>query len=89
MEQKLSLSSSTIIECTLFALIHQIHHGIIKTTSGLTFLPFSGALWFILMFLVSWMFASLRARSGSIFVAILAHIIFNLTMNTTIFLFLW
>lgn len=89
LEQKLSVNTSTVIECTLFALVHQVHHGIIKTASGLTFLPVSGVLWFVLMFLVSWMFALIRSKSGSIFVAIFAHIIFNITMNTTIFLFLW
>ncbi len=89
LEQKLSINISTIIECTLFALIHQVHHGFIKTASGLTFLPLSGAIWFILMFLVSWMFASLRTRSGSILVAIISHMVFNVTMNTTIFLLLW
>ena len=89
LEQKFSINISTVIECALFALVHQVHHGIIKTASGLTFLPVSGVIWFVLMFLVAWMFASLRSKSGSIFVAILAHIIFNVTMNTTIFLFLW
>ncbi|PUA26520.1 MAG: hypothetical protein B0W54_22480 [Cellvibrio sp. 79] len=89
LEQKFTIRTSTVIECTLFALVHQVHHGIIKTTSGLTYLPVSGAIWFVLMFLVAWMFALLRSKSGSIFVAIIAHVVFNITMNTTIFLFLW
>lgn len=89
LEQKFSVRISTIMECSFFALVHQVHHGIIKTSTGLTFLPLSGTLWFIQMFLVAWMFAWLRKISGSIFVPILAHMVFNLTMNTTIFLFLW
>lgn len=89
LEQKFSVRASTVIECTLFALVHQVHHGIIKTATGLTYLPVSGAIWFVLMFLVAWMFAVLRSQSGSIFVAIIAHVVFNITMNTTIFLFLW
>ncbi len=89
LEQKFSVRMSTVMECSLFALVHQVHHGIIKTAAGLTYLPLSGALWFIQMFFVAWMFAWLRKRSGSIFVSILAHMMFNLTMNTTIFLFLW
>ncbi len=89
LEQKFSINTSTVIECTLFALIHQVHHGIIKTETGLTYLPVSGALWFVLMFLVAWMFAWLRARSGSIYIGILSHMVFNITMNTCIFLFLW
>jgi hypothetical protein len=41
------------------------------------------------MFFVAFLFATLRALSGSIFVAIVAHSVFNLTMNLTIFTFLW
>ena len=89
LEQKLSVIQSTLIECILFALIHQVHHGIIKTAVGFDYLPFSGMLWFAQMLLVAWMFAWLRAKTGSIFVPIVAHMIFNITMNSTIFLFLW
>ncbi len=89
LEQTFSINTSTVIECTLFALIHQVHHGIIKSETGLTYLPLSGALWFVLMFLVAWMFAWLRARSGSIYISILSHMVFNIAMNTCIFLFLW
>jgi uncharacterized protein len=52
-------------------------------------LPVSGALWFVLMFLVAWMFAWLRTSSGSIYIGILSHMVFNIAMNTCIFLFLW
>lgn len=89
LEQKLTVFSSTVIECCLFAVIHLVHHGIIRTTAGLTFLPVSGGLWMVQMFFVALMFALLRKRSGSIYVAILSHMVFNVTMNTTIFLFLW
>lgn len=89
LEQKLSVTSSTVIECSLFALVHLVHHGIIKTAAGLDFLPASGLLWMLQMFLVAWIFSWLRAKSGSIYIAILAHMVFNLTMNLTIFLFLW
>lgn len=88
-EQKFSVSTSTFIECSLFAVIHLVHHGIIKTVNGLAFLPLSGILWMIQMFFVAFMFAWLRNKTGSIFTAILSHMVFNLTMNCTIFLFLW
>lgn len=88
-EQKFSVLTSVIIECLLFAVIHLVHHGIIKTTNGLIFLPLSGTLWMIQMFFVAFMFAWLRSKTGSIFTAIVAHIVFNLTMNCIIFLFLW
>lgn len=89
LEQKLSVSTSTIIECGLFAVIHLVHHGIIKTATGLGFLPLSGMLWMVQMFFVAWMFSWLRAKTRSIYMAILSHMVFNLVMNMTIFLFLW
>jgi hypothetical protein len=89
MEQKLSVSISTIIECGLFALVHLCHHGILKTAGGLVFMPIPATLWVIQMFFVAFMFSWLRAKSGSIFVAIVAHSVFNLTMNLLIFMFLW
>lgn len=89
LEQKWSTSSSTFIECCLFGVVHLCHHGFLKAGGSLVFLPMSGLLWVIQMFFVAWMFAWLRAKSGSIFVAILAHSIFNLTMNVLIFGFLW
>ncbi len=89
LEQKWSVLISTLIECSLFGVVHLCHHGFIKASNGLEFLPISGALWVIQMFFVAWMFAWLRAKSGSIFVAILAHSFFNLTMNFFIFGFLW
>ena len=89
MEQKLSVVNSTIIECGFFALVHLCHHGILKTAGGLVFMPIPATLWVIQMFLVAFMFSWLRAKSGSIFVAIVAHSVFNLTMNFFIFAFLW
>lgn len=89
LEQKLSRATSTVIECALFGLVHLVHHGVLLTTAGMEFLPVSGALWVVQMMLVAWMFAWLRVKSDSIFVPIVAHAVFNLTMNMTIFLWLW
>lgn len=89
LEQKLSVFASTAIECSLFAIVHLVHHGIIKTATGLTLLPVSGFLWMLQMFFVALMFSWLRTKTGSLYTAILAHMVFNLTMNFTIFLFLW
>lgn len=89
LEQKLSVFTSTTIECSLFAIVHLVHHGIIKTATGLTLLPVSGFLWMLQMFFVALMFSWLRTKTGSLYTAILAHMVFNLTMNFTIFLFLW
>jgi len=89
LEQKWKVVTSTIIECGLFSVIHLIHHGILKTAAGFSLLPVSGVLWVMQMFFVALMFAWLRMKSGSIFIAIVAHMVFNITMNSTIFLFLW
>ena len=89
LEQKLPAATSTAIECTLFGLVHLVHHGIFMAATGLYFLPLSGAIWVAQMILVALMFAWLRHKTGSLLVSILAHSVFNLTMNMTIFLFLW
>jgi uncharacterized protein len=89
MEQKFSALTSTLLECGLFGLVHLCHHGILKTSDGFLLMPVSATLWVIQMFFVAFLFATLRALSGSIFVAIVAHSVFNLTMNLTIFTFLW
>lgn len=89
LEQRLSAKVSTTIECAAFGLVHLCHHGLFLGISGITFLPLSGALWTILMFLVGWMFASIRKRSESLFPAIASHVSFNVAMNVVIFSFLW
>lgn len=89
LQQKISMSTSTLIECSLFGLAHLVHHGLVMTATGLEFLWISGPLWMLQMILVSWMFAWLRMKSGSLLVPIVSHVVFNLTMNQTIFLLLW
>lgn len=89
LEQRLSVKSSTAIECAAFGLVHLCHHGLSAGASGITFRPISGAMWATLMFLVALMFAALRKRSGSLFPAIAAHVSFNVVMNIVIFSLLW
>ncbi|QYF95233.1 CPBP family intramembrane metalloprotease [Massilia sp. PAMC28688] len=89
LETRFSQRSSTMIEAAWFAGAHLVHHGIVLTAAGLGFRAFSGTLWFVLMFALSWMLAWLRTRHDSIYPAILAHAAFNLGMNSFIFAFLW
>jgi membrane protease YdiL (CAAX protease family) len=89
LERRLPRSGATAIECGLFAVVHLCHHGLFWSPAGLDWLPLSAALWMVLMFGTAWLFSALRARSASIYPAILAHMVFNLTMNSLIFGFLW
>jgi membrane protease YdiL (CAAX protease family) len=89
LEERLSVSASTSIECAAFGIVHLCHHGLALGAAGVTIRPFSGALWVVLMFLVALMFAEIRKRSGSLFPAMASHAAFNATMNSVIFAFLW
>ena len=89
LEQRLSVNASTVIECAAFGLVHLCHHGLALGAAGIVIRPLSGALWVVLMFLVAFMFAALRKRSGSLFPAMASHAAFNATMNVAIFAFLW
>lgn len=89
LENRFSIRVSTWIECAIFGLVHLCHHGIVLSAAGLTILPRSAPIWFVLMFAVATLFAYLRKRSQSLYPAIVAHSMFNFTMGTFIFLFLW
>lgn len=88
-ETKLSPPVSALLESAWFGAAHLVHHGLFLTAGGLAFRPVSGALWFLLMTLLSLMFATLRKASGSVFAAVVAHAAFNATMNFFIFRYLW
>lgn len=89
LEQRFSVKASTALECAAFGAIHLCHHGLLLGAAGMTLRAGSGAMWGVLMFLVSWMFAWIRKRSGSLYPAMASHAAFNATMNATIFAFLW
>jgi membrane protease YdiL (CAAX protease family) len=48
----------------------------------------SGALWFSLMVALSGVLTLIRENSGSLWPGVVAHAVFNLSMNIIIFLFL-
>lgn len=87
-ETRFSVRSSMVIESVIFGLVHLFHHGLVRTGDGVSFLPFSGMLWVILMFFTAYGFARLRKRSGSIYPSIASHVVFNFVMNIYIFGFL-
>ena len=89
LQSRFGLQVSMVIESGIFGLVHLFHHGLVRTNGVIQFYPLSGMLWVILMFLTAYGFALLRKRSGSIYPAIAAHAVFNLTMNICIFLFLY
>ena len=89
LEERLTVNASTAIECAAFGLVHLCHHGLVLGAAGIVLRPLSGALWVGLMFLVAFLFAALRKRSGSLFPAMASHAAFNATMNFVIFAFLW
>ncbi|UNC91162.1 CPBP family intramembrane metalloprotease [Candidatus Contubernalis alkalaceticus] len=68
-----------------FAAIHIPHYDLIFAGRGFTntFVPMS--LWFLFMFLVSYLFIYARSKSGSIFGAILCHSGYILGMNSYIY----
>jgi hypothetical protein len=89
LEERHGARRATLMEASLFALVHLCHHGIVLSAAGVRLLPVSGALWVAQMFALSLLFAWLRRRSDSILPAILAHAAFNAAMNGWIFARLW
>lgn len=89
LEDRHGRTRATLMEASLFALVHLCHHGILLGAAGFQLLPVSGALWVAQMFLLSLLFAWLRRGSDSILPAILAHAAFNAAMNGWIFARLW
>lgn len=89
LQDRLSAPLATTVECSLFAVVHLCHHGVLWTAAGLVWTPVSALPWMALMFGTAWWFAWLRQRSGSLYPAIVAHMAFNAVMNATIFCCLW
>jgi membrane protease YdiL (CAAX protease family) len=89
LQEKFSVTTSTLSEAGLFGVIHLCHHGLFLTATGIGIHPVSGATWVALMFATALLFAWLRQRSGSLYPAMLCHAAFNATMNVWIFSMLW
>lgn len=89
LEDRTSTHTATMVECSLFAVVHLCHHGLVRIDGHLGWMPLSALSWMLLMFVTAWLFAWIRKRSGSLYPAIAAHMAFNGTMNFLIFQFLW
>ncbi|HYG17860.1 MAG TPA: CPBP family intramembrane glutamic endopeptidase [Ohtaekwangia sp.] len=85
LQQKVSDKNSGLIEAAIFGIVHVFHHGLVMQQGQIRFYPLSGLIWIVLMFGVAMAFLWLKRKSGSIYPAIVAHAIFNLTMNWIIF----
>jgi membrane protease YdiL (CAAX protease family) len=89
LEVRFSERLSTLIESVVFGLVHLCHHGLLISIAGVTLLWRSAPIWFVLMVLVAFLFAWLRKRSGSLYPAIISHMVFNFVMSAVIFVALW
>ncbi len=84
-ERQFSAAIGVALSAGVFALLHVMHHGLVRVEGGWSFIGWSGALWFAQTFAISVLFSLLRLRSGSIWMAVVAHSGFNLAMNALIF----
>lgn len=86
LSSRFSYNRAMLLDALLFALIHLFHHGFVKDSAGVIhFYPVSGFCWVLLMFVTALAFAWLKKKSGSLYPAIIAHLVFNLVMNMAIF----
>jgi uncharacterized protein len=76
------IQSAMCIQAFAFALVHLAHYGLNP------FQPLLIAVWFPSMFFVSVVLGWIVFKSGSIWVAVLSHGIFNIGMNGFVFLIL-
>jgi len=83
-EERWDHRTGVIVDAGWFALVHVVHHGIVKIDGRIQVLPLSGAIWMALIFGIGVLFAFLRQKTGSLVAPILSHAAFNLTMNYTI-----
>lgn len=84
-EDRWGFGPACLLNASLFASVHLLHHGVYRVGDDIRVLWISGAIWFALMFLVSLLFTWLARRYRSIWVAVIGHSFFNLAMNYTIF----
>jgi membrane protease YdiL (CAAX protease family) len=80
--------TATLVNGLAFAGVHLLHYAVERNADWWHVRVVPGMLWFALMMGLSWVFTLCREKSGSIWPAVLAHAVFNLVMNLTIFLVL-
>lgn len=77
--------TAVLIDASLFAAIHVLHHGVVRIAGQINVFPISGALWVVFIFATGVMFSFLRQKTGSLVAPVLSHAAFNLGMNVAIF----
>jgi membrane protease YdiL (CAAX protease family) len=82
---RLGHSRATALDGAAFALVHLAHFGLVHTAQGWQLLPGPTLVWVLGLFSTCWLFSIARAKSGSVLGAMVAHSLFNLTMNYFIF----
>jgi len=82
---RFSAKVATVIDSSAFALVHLAHFGIVYADGDFKLLPIPSILWVIALFFTCLGFNRARREAGSIWGAVVAHAIFNLTMNYFIF----
>jgi membrane protease YdiL (CAAX protease family) len=76
---------ATLVDGAAFALVHLAHFGLVYAGGGWRLLPGPALLWLAGLFATCLLFSLARRQSGSVLGAMVAHALFNLTMNYFIF----
>ncbi|MGI4736260.1 MAG: CPBP family intramembrane glutamic endopeptidase [Janthinobacterium lividum] len=76
---------AALVDSAAFALVHLAHFGLVYRAGGWHWLPGPALLWVTSLFGTCLLFSLARAQSGSVVGAMVAHALFNLTMNYYIF----
>jgi hypothetical protein len=84
-KEKWGVTAGMIVNSLTFALIYVFYHGIHQTGTGIVYMPVSGLIWFSLIFISGIFFTLIRERTGSLWLSIISHSAYILTMNIFIF----
>ena len=76
---------AALVDSAAFALVHVAHFGLVYSGHGWHLLPAPTLLWVASLFITCLLFSVARAKSGSLVGAMVAHALFNMTMNYFIF----
>ncbi|MBN8552346.1 MAG: CPBP family intramembrane metalloprotease [Caulobacterales bacterium] len=79
-------AGASVLDASTFALVHLSHFGLIWTGIGWSFLPMPALIWAAGMFAAALLFSWARRLTGSLWGAVLTHMVFNLVMTAWIFL---
>ena len=81
----LGTKRATLLDSAAFAVVHLAHFGLVYSGQGWHFLFWPSLLWVASLFVSCLLFTVGRAKSGSVWGAVMAHALFNVTMSYFIF----